>query len=160
MNDKTKHNLTKIGNILTDSMDEGFLGLAREMLRVFEVWEEAVGSYNASKARPESVKNGRLTIVVESSVWIDHYTYLKDQFVENMNNALGGEVIREITFKVGDVKSRKRNTSETLTKRNAPPKPKSCNPAEVQMAVKDVNDPELKQALSDFLSLQSGPRKE
>ena len=95
--------LTSIGKIISDSMDQGYLGLAGETIRVFQVWAEAVGPFNAARARPESIKDGRLRVLVESSVWIDRLSYFKAEFIDRINQALGAPLVKEIDFRVGPV---------------------------------------------------------
>lgn len=104
--------LTPIGLIISESLDQGFLGLANELFKVFAVWDEAVGPFNAARARPESIKDGRLNVLVESSTWIDHLGYFKAEFIEKINQALGAALVKEIIFRVGPA----------LTSRQTPPR--------------------------------------
>ena len=101
---RPKSDLIPIGALIDASVSSGYLGLAQEMVRVFSVWEEAVGPYNASKSKPDSIKNGRLTILVESPVWIDHFSYMKTEFMERINQTLGAPLVKEIVFLVGSIK--------------------------------------------------------
>ncbi|MFH1090897.1 MAG: DUF721 domain-containing protein [Pseudomonadota bacterium] len=159
--------LTQLGKIISDSMEAGFLGLAKEMVRVFEVWEEAVGSYNASKSSPESFKNGHLTVLVASPVWIDHFSYLKERFIENINQALGTNLVTEITFRVGTVTppaeafGRGPSRREQLLVQpsaSAPSKNLADIPA-LKQALTKIKDPELRERLAGLLSTQNFPRK-
>ena len=156
MRDK-KSKLTPLGRIISDSVDSGFLGLAREMVRVFEVWAAAVGPYNASRTQPESIKDGRLSVIVAGPAWIDHYSYLKAQFIENINQALGGPVVREIVFRAGPLPDPEK----------APPGPKPLSAGEstpdrssITAAVSPVDDDELKARLADLLARQRRTPKE
>ena len=98
MKEKPKRELTRVGELVGRSLDKGYLGLAREMVRVFEVWEEAVGEYNAAKASPESIKGGRLTVIVASPAWIEHFGYYKAEFMRRINEAAGAPLVSEIVF--------------------------------------------------------------
>ena len=148
-----------IGDIISSSLETGFLGLAKDLVRVFDVWHEAVGAFNASKARPESVKNGRLTVTVESSVWIDRFGYFKGEFMEKINQALGGPVIKEIVFRVGALPPKE---DKSLSARGADPSPAppSEDAPDVQAIVAGVKEPALREQLAGLLSRQTGRRKE
>lgn len=160
MDNRPRSQLTSLGQIISKSMDEGFLGLAREMVRVFDVWEDAVGSYNASKAVPESVKNGRLTVLVGSSVWIDRLGYLKADFIKNINEALGAPMINDIIFRVGSIEARRKLKSDGHSgSARREPGPKPINQSIIS-AVSSVKDRELKEQLTALLARQRDARKE
>ncbi|MBW2091624.1 MAG: DUF721 domain-containing protein [Deltaproteobacteria bacterium] len=97
------NDLTPLGKIITSSLEHGFLGLAREASKVFEAWPEAVGSFVAAHCKPDSIQDGRLTVLVESSVWIDRLSYSKAEFIDKLNNAVGSPLVQEIIFRVGPV---------------------------------------------------------
>ncbi|MEW6263793.1 MAG: DUF721 domain-containing protein [Thermodesulfobacteriota bacterium] len=154
MSERRKSDLTKLGNIIADSSQAGFLGLAKEMMRVFEVWSGAVGPYNAARAWPESVKGGRLTVLVESPAWIDHFNYFKSDFIQRLNQALGAEIVQDLAFRVGNIPLA-----------NKPPVPPAGRPTpaaderprddpEIQKAVAGIKDPELKARLAAFMARQ------
>lgn len=97
---RSPDDLTPVGQIISSSLEHGFLGLARELSKVFEVWPEAVGSFVAARCQPESIQGGRLTVFVESSVWIDRLAYSKAEFIEKINKAVGAPLVQEIIFRV------------------------------------------------------------
>ncbi|MBF0530916.1 MAG: DUF721 domain-containing protein [Deltaproteobacteria bacterium] len=146
--------LIPLDRILADSMDSGFLGLAKDMVKVFEVWVTAVGEYNATKAWPESIHNGCLTVLVESPAWIDHFGYFKQAFIDGLNQALRGPLVTDIKFKVGSRPERKHETpakkmtSEKTAELRAGPLPAA------QAAVEQVKDLELRKTLAKLLAAQ------
>ncbi len=99
------NDLIPLGKIIEFSFEHGFLGLAREAGRVFEVWPETVGPYISAHCKPDSIKDGRLTIMVESSVWIDRLSYSKAEFIDKLNQEVGAPLVREIIFRVGSLSS-------------------------------------------------------
>ena len=153
---KPKHDLTRVGVLVGKSLDQGYLGLAREMVRVFEVWEKAVGEYNASKASPESIKGGRLTVIVASPVWIEHFGYYKAEFIRGINEAAGSPLVSEIVFRVGPTEHLMpvRRKTEPAT---APPSPKTTAPPDeaVLSAADKIKDEELKKRVMDLLKRQA-----
>jgi len=158
MSGRTRNDLTLIGQIISDSMDRGFLGLAREMVRVFEVWAEAVGPYNAARTRPDSVKNGRLTVIVESPVWIDRLSYLKADFIQQINQALGTPMIRDLIFRVGRLSPQTTAPAAIKLQKNQNDVLKTPDQPAIQAAVSLIRDPELRSQLANFLARQRSPR--
>ena len=146
-------NLTPLGSIISDSMDRGFLGLARETVKVFTVWEQAVGAYNAGRSKPESIKDGRLTVIVESSVWIDRFGYFKTEFIEKINQALGAPVVKEIVFRAGQL-TRPPDPNQTSTDQKPAPSALPRPTKAVISAVASVKDPKLKKQLAALLARQ------
>lgn len=154
---KKNKDLKAIGKVIKDSFDQGFLGLAKEMVKVFEVWPEAVGEYAAQRSRPDSIKDGCLTVVVESAVWIDRFTYLKEDFVARINEQAGDALVEEITFKIGRLS-------------NPPAKPKISAPEvepelpdphkaeKIDAALAGVKDEGLKKSLAALFSKQKPSR--
>ena len=161
MSARPKSDLTPIGRVIASSMDQGFLGLAKEMVRVFEVWEDAVGRYNAANSRPESLTNGRLVVVVDSSAWIDRLSYLKEEFIKSLNESLGGPVVKEIKFQVGRValQSSSDSTRKAAGRDRVPQTVRPLKSPEAKAALESVKDPELKKKLADLLGLQTGDPK-
>jgi hypothetical protein len=156
---RSDNDLVRIGEIISESSESGFLGLVGDVVRVFQVWEAAVGAYNAARTKPESIKNGRLTVIVPSPVWIDRFSYLKAQFIEKINQTLGAPMVKELIFKVGvvaepgagDVRS---SRSKSLTLGEPPVTPSAAE------AVAMIKDPDLKGRLVVLLSRQNASRKE
>ena len=155
MKEKPKHNLTRVGVLIGKSMDQGYLGLAREMVRVFEVWEKAVGEYNASKASPESIKGGRLTVIVASPVWIEHFGYYKAEFIRGINEAAGSPLVSEIVFRVGPTEHLipVRRKAEPVAVPASPP----ITPSDeaVLSAVDGIKDTDLKSRIAELLKRQA-----
>jgi len=152
--------LTSVGRIIAKSMDEGFLGLAKEMFRVFEVWEKAVGSFNAARARPESIKNGCLTVIVAGSAWIDHFGYFKAEFIKKINEALGAPLVKEIVFRVGELTPTASKPSSPASQRGTPEAREEFDETAVRAAVDSIQDPQLKENLAAILSGQKPLRPE
>lgn len=143
-----------MGDLIASSQERGFLGLARRLARVFEVWPETVGLVVACHSRPESIQGGRLTVLVESSVWIDRLGYDREAIIAGMNERLGEPVVEEVVFRVGPVAEPPQAKSAPEPTASAPETGRSPDPARVQKAVADVRDAGLKRALSHLLTRQ------
>ena len=157
MVERSSSKLVPIGEIISYSMDRGFLGLAREMVRVFKVWDEAVGAFNAARTRPESIKDGHLNVLVESPVWIDQLGYFKAEFIEKINQALGADLVREIHFRVASISK----PSPPAGSGEKPPDntARLQDDHQIQNALSNLKDPDLKNQLAAFLARQA-PRRE
>lgn len=76
----------------------------KEMLRVWSLWDNAVGKTIAENARPAAFKGKLLVVHVISSTWLHQLQFLKKEITTKVNNALGNELIEEIVFKIGSIK--------------------------------------------------------
>ena len=71
--------------------------------RIWLVWDDAVGSQIAAKARPVSFRDGMLTVAVANSPWMQQLTFLKQGIIDKINAQLGSELVRDIFLKSGRV---------------------------------------------------------
>jgi predicted nucleic acid-binding Zn ribbon protein len=92
-----------IGAILTDLLRGMNLEGKLKEQRCIVVWDEVVGERVASAAQPEYVRDGRLFVVTKSSVWANELGFYKADMIAKLNAAVGGNVIKEIIFKAGQV---------------------------------------------------------
>ncbi len=74
-----------------------------EMTRIFGLWEYAMGKRIAENTRPAAFKGNLLLVNVVSSPWMQQLQFLKNDIINNINTALGKELVREIRFKIGPV---------------------------------------------------------
>jgi hypothetical protein len=87
------------------------LGLAARLREseIWRLWPEVVGATIASRATPLRIIKGTLTVAVSSGPWKQELTFLKGMMIEKLNERLGGEVVREIVLKSGQVDRDTRN---------------------------------------------------
>lgn len=94
--------LTPVKQLLSRSLDSGFLNFMNRQLKVFALWPLAIGPELAAQTKLDSVRDGRLTVLVAAPVWIDHLSYQKKALLARLNKDLEpGEKIQDIIFKVG-----------------------------------------------------------
>jgi predicted nucleic acid-binding Zn ribbon protein len=76
------------------------LGIARKLAsgRVMAAFDEWVGPQIAARARPESLMDGTLTLVVPDAAWRQELTMQKVELIDRLNSAAGENVIRDIFF--------------------------------------------------------------
>ncbi len=72
-----------------------------ELVKVWELWEGAVGPAIAENTRAAAFRGNLLIVHVSSSTWIHHLHFLKPDLIATINRALGKPLVKEIKFKVG-----------------------------------------------------------
>lgn len=99
-----KKRVERIGDILSRVIRR--LGIEKKLKEgsLFSAWDEEVGKEIARHAQPAYIKRGRLTVFVESSVYIQEYLFLKDELIKKLNARMGRGFVREIVFRVGEIK--------------------------------------------------------
>jgi len=147
----------KLSNTLKKLLTGRGLAGRFSIFRVTARWEEAVGDVVAEHARPQSLKGGKLSVLVDSPVWMQQLSFLKPELVEKVNRSLGEELVKDIVLTLGAV-SAKRKKREPLPE--LPP----LTPEEresAQRILKDISDPEIRAALGSLIEkdLRSKKRK-
>jgi hypothetical protein len=72
--------------------------------RIWQVWEQAVGSRIALHAVPSAFREGVLTLTVDSAPWMQQLSYLKQELIAKVNGELAEEMVKEIYLKAGPVR--------------------------------------------------------
>lgn len=126
-------------------------------------WSEIAGEQIAAHTRPDQIKFKKLYLIAESSVWIQHLTFLKPELIEKINAAAGRSLITDVVLRVGTMERAEpvRETGESGEVIASVPSPQSL--AEAQAHAAAVTDPELRAKLTDViaqaLSRQRTPSK-
>ena len=91
-----------IGEVLKQVLQNRGLGNASELSGLHSKWAEAVGEKIASHAGPEGLRGGTLTVMVDSSAWMNQLSMLSPEIIRKVNEALGGgERVEELRFRLG-----------------------------------------------------------
>lgn len=85
------------------------LGLSRKLddYRIWQAWDEVVGSTIARNAQPVRLNEKRLVVAVRNSSWMHELSMLSRELVTRCNDWMGREVIGEIFLVVGKVEAPK-----------------------------------------------------
>ncbi len=117
--------------------------------RIWQVWDRAVGSQIAAKARPANFRDGVLTVMVSNAPWMQQLNFLKRGIIGKVNAALGEEMVREIFLKAGKPQAPAMET-------RPPKKPsRALTAAEKEGIARDtaeIVDPELREAFAHLLA--------
>ena len=81
--------------------DRGW-GTKLKEYRIYGIWEKAVGKGIARHARPTSMRGKKLTVLVDSSAWMQQLSLLKPEIMGKVNQHLREDAVESITLKLGE----------------------------------------------------------
>jgi hypothetical protein len=119
-----------------------------------ETWGEVVGERVARRTKPGSIRDGTLTVVVESPVWAQELSLLSADIIAALTRR--GLQLQAIRFRIGTV-------SELLRPPPARPRqPPVELPDDVREHLAAVDDPELRQVIASAVghSLANAKKRE
>jgi len=78
-------------------------------------WPRVVGKILAAHTKPVRCEAGRLEIVADGKAWQKQLESMKKEFCERVNQAWGGDLVREVKFisKPGPKRSRELDNEHT-----------------------------------------------
>ncbi|MEP6934317.1 MAG: DUF721 domain-containing protein [Nitrospirota bacterium] len=81
------------------------LGLESKLLenRLRRDWVSIVGEPIASNTWPDQIRYKKLYLLVHNSVWLHQLTFLKPTLIQKLNSTAGGELITDITLRIGEI---------------------------------------------------------
>ena len=133
-----------VGDVLKAVMAGHGLGQGGELAKLHRQWAKAVGASVAAHAQPESLKGGRLTLIVDSHPWMNQLSLLSPGIIEKVNEALGAEEVTELRFHAGKI-----TVPGNTTRREGPPKRRKLTKeeqAEIEEALAPIKDEALREA--------------
>ena len=77
--------------------------LTEEEIR--SAWGRVVGEKAAKHSRPRSFVDSRLIVHVDDSGWLYELTTQKKHILNNLSSELKDKKLKDITFRIGDLKS-------------------------------------------------------
>ena len=101
--DKEKRSFVHIGSVLRDMLKNSRLETDTSLIKVWDIWQEAVGDVIAANTRPAAFKGNLLIVNTTSSSWIQQLRFLKPEILQKVNHVLGNVSVKDIKFKVGPV---------------------------------------------------------
>ena len=81
--------------------DRGW-GTKLKEYRIYGIWEKAVGRGIARHARPAGMRGKKLTVLVDSSAWMQQLSLLKPEIMGKVNQYLREDAVESITLKLGE----------------------------------------------------------
>jgi len=80
--------------------------------RVFDIWDEAVGTRISRHSQPRGFRDHILWVTVDNSIWMHQLTFLEGQLKEKINQMMGSPLVEKIRFQIGEIHSPSQETSE------------------------------------------------
>jgi len=131
--------------------------------KLLKNWAEIAGEQIAAHTRPDQIKFKKLYLIAESSVWIQHLTFLKPELIEKINSAAGRSLITDVVLRVGTMERAEPVQEAGEPEEVIAPVPSPQSLAEAHAHTAAVTDPELRAKLTDViaqaLSRQRTPSK-
>ncbi|MBA7703692.1 hypothetical protein ES703_112485 [subsurface metagenome] len=133
------------------------LGLEKRIKEcaILSFWNEAVGESIASHTKPIKVYDGRMTVLVESSSWTQELTFLKSGIMERLNSTIGKEVIKDIYFKIGEIKKSFPEEKKEKAIDLESVKLDKGKRRKIEESLEKIEDPEIKKILKNFLTKEA-----
>lgn len=73
------------------------------LVRVWDIWRDAVGSVIAGHAQPAAFKDRILLVHVSNSTWLHHLRFNENEMLTNVNKSLGAPLVGSIKLKIGPI---------------------------------------------------------
>jgi hypothetical protein len=125
-----------------------------EYCNIWNVWNEVVGPHIATRAQPETVRNGILFVSVESSVWMQELGFMKGAILERLLNRLGSPVIHDIRFKLATI------LRSTDIDKTAPlPELDREETERIEREIAGITDPDLRDSLRSLFAINVQSKK-
>lgn len=138
-----------IGRLLADTFQGTPLARRLAETGIWDAWDAVVGAQIASNARPHSVRDGILTVLVASAPWMQQLNFLKGEICARLNSHLGAELVRDIYLKAGKPSRAAQSQPEPAL----PDRPLSdAERDEIATTVAALTDPELRDACQRLLA--------
>ena len=93
----------KLSSTIEKILNDRGWGAKLKEYRVFSLWRKAVGPGIARHAQPAAIRGKRLTVVVDSSAWMQQLSLMKPEVLSRVNDRLGPDGIESITLKLGEL---------------------------------------------------------
>ena len=134
-------------------------GLASKLkeYRVFGQWGRAVGDVIAQHAQPSMVRGKRLTVTVDSSVWMQQLSLLRPEIIEKLNSAMGTNAVESITLQLGEITARPRPRMKAQDRDLPPLTPEDRR--KVEELASAIADPEARQSFQHLVELDFRARR-
>lgn len=150
--------------VLDETLQE--LGLTKrfEEWKAYQVWELAVGEKIAAHAHPTKIQNGKLSVLVDNTTWVQQLNFFKMRIMDEINKQAGKDIVREIAFKIGKLR-RKEEPKELATPGEPRPlgrgvelkriKLSDQRLRQVEESLRHIKDSEIKDVMRRFLTMEA-----
>lgn len=92
-----------IGSVIDTILRDHVPRSAADISRIAGMWDRIVGEIIAENTRPAGLRKKTLLVHVNSSPWMHHLHFIREEIVLKVNAAVGEALIEDILFKIGPV---------------------------------------------------------
>ncbi len=96
----------RIGNILPDVIRNLGLDSKLEEVELEKLWGTVVGERIAAVSRPRGIRDGVLTVEVDTSAWMQELSFRKKQIIDLVRKKFSRLEVRDIRFRLNREKGR------------------------------------------------------
>jgi hypothetical protein len=140
---------TSIAGILKEVLKARGLGSGDALAKLRSKWATAVGGKIAQHAQPQMIRDGRLTLTVDSPAWMSQLNMLSPEIIEKINAVLDDGAVRELKFCLGmPLKNEREKKAAPIKKRELSPEEKNA----IERAAAKIGDKELRSSAKKMLS--------
>jgi len=87
-----------LGTLLKKFIKSNSIGNSIAGAKLLNKWERLLPPVFCNHSKPIGIKNGELLIEVDSSPWLNEFTFLKKEIKKRLNEAIEKDIIKEIRF--------------------------------------------------------------
>ncbi|MFQ5834406.1 MAG: DciA family protein [bacterium] len=146
-----------VGEVLERVFNKLSLDKKLKEVKALKLWEEVTGEKISRHSFPLFVRKGNLFVRVDSSGWLTQLTYLKNEIISRLNQRLAGESIKNIYFRLGEVKKERKGKTKAPKIRIGLEKEEL---AKIKERVKGVKNKSIQLVLSRILIKDRKTKKE
>jgi len=148
---------SSVGEVLERLVNKLSLDKKLKEVNALKLWEEVTGEKISQHSLPLFVKTGNLFVRVDNSGWLTQLTYLKCEIISELNKRLGAESIKNIYFRLGEVKKKRKRETKAAQVRIDLEKEEL---ARIKERLKGVKNKSLQPVLSRILIKDQKIKKE
>lgn len=101
MNDRHRNSeFTHIKKVLKGYVRESSKNATGGLMHVIEIWEKGIDQSIAENSKPDSLRNGVLTLKVLSPAWSQQILFLKKNLIKIINSGLDTEIVNDIKCRI------------------------------------------------------------
>lgn len=120
-------------------------------------WGKLVGDSIAMHTRPEAIRFRKLSLIADSSVWLQQLTFLKPDLLKKINATAGDVFVSDLILRVGEVGGGEKephvqSNKITETCEDSGQDPDDDSLAEAAGYAQAVSDPELRAHLTAVMA--------
>ena len=98
---KKEKPLTLIKDIIKSLLEGNGLPFNPDNARIWEVWDNSVGTVIAQHAKPAYMKKGLLRVEVTDPIWLQELEFARENIRQKLNENMGREAVSKIEFRLG-----------------------------------------------------------